>query len=165
MTDGEFQCEYKPRVRSALLGIAFFGACSAVFIHLARTSENGAVVNGLIHLTPFQAQVVFAILAVTSGVFVALGFLMLVQRAVMRQRVAITLSHITLPTGRWLHSQHATIAFEDIESVKIINTHGQRFLYVYAHGLRYTLIAGWLPNDETLDIVVHFLSRRMKQSL
>ena len=150
---------YKPKWTTVFLAGGFFGLCTALFVSLALTDNRGMIINGIIPLSPFGAKVFYWILAAASFAFViGAGFLAFV-RLTNPQRIAVTDDGMLFPAGRWT-GRECHVPFRSVTAVKQVEVHGQVFLYVYAEGLRYTVLRDMLPGKRDFDEIVSLLGAK-----
>ncbi len=146
--------EYKYRstwTKLALFG-GFFTACTALFIYLALTNDEVLVIQGVLRLSPFGGRIVYWVLAAMSAAFMCCGVFLAFTRLTSVQRIALTPTGIILPTGKWNRRDEAFVEFKDIAAVKLLEFHGNHYLYVYASGLRYTVDKGFLSANDFDEI-------------
>ncbi len=155
------QYDYKPKWTIVFLAGGFFALCAVSFIYLALTDDRGAVINGIVRLSPTGAKVFYWVLAALSSGFVVAAALIAYVRLTVTQRIAITTDGILFPAGGWT-SQECYVAFRDIVALKRLEAYGEVFLYVYAGGLRYTVIKGMLPDKGGFEDIVSTLEAQTK---
>jgi len=158
----ERQYDYKPKWSTVIFAGGFFGLCTALFVYLGVTNDRGLVINGLIHLSPSGAKVFYGALALASFAFVLGAVFIAYVRLTTAQRIAITADGILFPAGRRT-SRECHVRFESITDLKQSEIHGQIFLYVYADGLRYTVVKNMLPTKGDFDDIVSVLETRMSK--
>jgi hypothetical protein len=140
----EREYSYRPKWMLLALGGGFFGACTALFAYLALTNERVVVIQGLLPLSPLGGKVFYWILAAIGATFVSGALCLAFVRVKSVQRIALTATGIVLPRGKWNRRDEAFVAFKDIDVVKVLEFHGNQYLYVYTSGLRYTVDKGLL---------------------
>lgn len=149
----ERQYNYRPTWKVLLLVGAFFGTASAVFMYLALTNDQNVVINGVIRLSPFGGRIFYGVLAAVGATFVAVTIFLAYARLTSVQRIALTRTGILVPTGKWNCRDEAFIAFKDIEAIKILEYHREKFIYIYASGLRYTVVKSLLAQGDFDEIM------------
>ncbi len=155
----EKQYDYKPKWTTVWLGGGFFGLCAALFVYLALTNERRLVIGGLVNLSPSGARVFWWALAVLSSAFVLAAALIAYIRLTTVQRIAVSADGMLFPAGRWT-SRESHVPFASITAVKRLEVHGQTFLYIYANGLRYTVVRNMLPGKGDFDDIVAILETK-----
>jgi hypothetical protein len=79
----------RPYGRFALLSL-LFGASAVFMAHEAETNDRGLIINGIIHLDPGSADVFYAVMALLSIGFVAIGVMAIFAlRARKRFRIVL----------------------------------------------------------------------------
>ncbi len=136
---------YNPKWRVILASAAFFGACSAFMAYKATHNTVGLIINGIITLGPSGATVFYWVISALGAGFVFLALLLTARRIANPQILELGTDALLLPYGRF-QSQTARIAYSDIQSVAEVQVSGQKFLYVTAGGLRFTITASLLPD-------------------
>ena len=150
---------YTPRWGTIIACAGFFGACAAFMAYKARHNTRGLVLNGIITLEPAGATVFYWVMALLAAGFVLIAFLMTVNRLSSPRYLEVGTDALLLPHGRF-QRQISRIAYADIQSVSEGQVSGQRFLYIHAGGLRYTLTASLLPDNDTYNAVKDLLISR-----
>ena len=158
----ERQYDYKPKWTTVFFAGGFFGLCAALFVHLGVTNDRGLIINGLIHLSPSGAKVFYWVLALASFAFVLAAAFIAYVRLTTTQRIAVTADGMLFPAGRWT-ARECHVPFDSITALKHIEVHGQVFLYVYADGLRYTVVKDMLPAKGDFDDIASMLEAKVKQ--
>lgn len=142
---------YRSRWTQALLAIAFFGGCSALAVYQALQAPTGLVINGILHLGPTGARVFYWGLAGVGALFVLAGVWMVGNRLAHPQQVVLSADSVTLPFYRRFRPASATVPLAAIESLQTVSVNGQVFLYLYASGLRYTLLRDMFADNAAYD--------------
>ena len=154
------QFEYKPKWTMILVAGAFFLACTVVFAYLATVNQGGITLNGFIRLSPAGARLFFGLAAGTMCLFVIAAVILAVSRAGTSFSIAIKEDGLLLPSGQSRPKQDHVL-FRDITEIKQAEFHGSAFLYIYANGLRYTVLRDMLPNREAFEELVAVLQRHL----
>lgn len=156
---------YNPKWWAILACFVFFGACSAVMAHKAATNSVGAILNGIITLGPTGATAFYWVISGLSAGFVVMALLLTARCISSPQVLELGTEALLLPHGRF-QKQTSRIVYSDIQAVSEAQVSGQRFLYVTAGGLRFTITASLLPDAEAYAAVRDFLvSRAPKQEI
>ncbi len=140
----------RPYGRFALITVMFGGA-AAFLAHRASTNDRGLVINGIIHLGPSSADVFYAVLAILSVGFVAIGLLALrAFHARKTLRVVIGKTQVTMP-GRFRawegFQEDVTLRYEDLLSIAV----GPQFLRILRRdGQSLFLAKHFVPEGWTL---------------
>lgn len=116
----------------------------------------GLIINGIITLGPTGATVFYWVIAGLGAGFVFLALLLSARRLSSPQVLEVGTDALLLPHGRF-QRQTSRIAYADIQSVSEVEVSGQRFLYVTAGGLRYTITASFFPDRDSYTAVRDFL--------
>jgi len=147
---------YNPRWRVILACAVFFGACCAIMAYKATHNTVGLIINGIIKLGPTGATVFYWVIAALGAGFVLLALLLAVRRLASPQTLELATDALLLPCGRF--QRHTSrIAYSDIQNVSEFQVSGQKFLYVTAAGLRYTITASLFPDSDSYVAVRDFL--------
>lgn len=156
---------YNPKWWAILACFVFFGTCSAFMAHKAATNSVGAILNGIITLGPTGATAFYWVISGLSAGFVVMALLLTARRISSPQVLELGTEALLLPHGRF-QQQTSRIAYSDIQAVSEVQVSGQKFLYVTAGGLRFTITASLLPDAETYAAIRDFLvSRAPKQEI
>ncbi len=147
---------YNPRWGVIVGCAAFFGACSAFMAYKAAHNTVGLIINGIITLGPTGATVFYWVIAGLGAGFVLLALLLTARRISSPQVLEVGTDALSLPHGRF-QRQTSRIAYADIQSVSEVEVSGQRFLYVTAGGLRYTITASLFPDTDSYTAIRDFL--------
>ena len=144
------QYDYRPGWKAIIMTLLFFGGCSGFMAYTAITNEEELVINGIIHLSVSAATVFYWVIAGLSFAFVLAGLALTVNRFTSVHRIAITEEGILLPNGIWKSGEHHVL-FSDLTAIKNISVQKERFIYVYADGLKHTISASMLPSKRNFD--------------
>jgi len=147
---------YNPKWRVILASAAFFGACSAFMAYKATHNTVGLIINGIITLGPSGATVFYWVISALGAGFVFLALLLTARRIANPQILELGTDALLLPYGRF-QRQTSRIAYSDIQSVAEVQVSGQKFLYVTASGLRFTITASLFPDTDSYVAVRNFL--------
>jgi hypothetical protein len=147
---------YNPRWRVILACAVFFGACAAFMAYKATHNTVGLIINGIITLGPTGATVFYWVIAALGAGFVLLALLLTARRIASPQILEVGTDALLLPHGRF-QTQTSRIAYSDIQGVSEVQVSGQRFLYVTAGGLRFTITASLFPDTDSYVAVRDFL--------
>lgn len=140
----------RPYGRFSLI-VLMFGGAAAFFAHQASTNDRGLIINGIIHLGPSGADVFYAVLAILSVGFVAIGLLALrAFHARKSLRVVIGKKHVTMP-GRFRawegFQEDVTVPYEDLASIAV----GPQFVRIVRRdGTSVFLAKHFVPEGWTL---------------
>ncbi len=145
----EHEYEYKPKLTTVLLGIGFFGLCAVISV-IAAYDNHELMINGIIHLSVYQASVFWWIICSISLCFVLAASLMIVQRFKFKQRIALTSSSLIVPKSRWSESEDI-IDYRAIKSLSSEKIQGQRLLHVFHSEGKYTIAASMLSSKAVYD--------------
>jgi hypothetical protein len=147
---------YNPRWTIILGAIVFFGACAAFMGYKAAHNSVGVIINGIITLGPFGATVFYWIIAALGAGFVVVGLLLTVRRIANPQILEMGTDALLLPHGRFQRLK-LRIAYSEIQGASEVEVSGQKFLYVFAGGARFTVTASLFADDESYVAVRDFL--------
>jgi hypothetical protein len=151
---------YRPRWTTIFLAAGFFGLCAALFVYLALTNERPLILNGILPLSPVVAKVLWWGLAGCSLAFVVVAGFGVFVRVTASARIAIADDGVLFPAGRWSRRE-CHVLFTHMTAVKRVEVYGEAFLYVYADGLRYTIIGNLLPNKSDFDVIAALLNEKV----
>jgi len=155
---------YNPKWWTILACFVFFGACSAVMAYKAINNSVGLILNGVITLGPTGATAFYWVISALGAGFVVLALLLTARRISSPQVLELGTEALLLPHGRF-QKQTSRIAYSDIQAVSEVDVSGQKFLYVTAGGLRFTVTASLFPDTASYIAVRDFLvSRAPKQN-
>ncbi len=73
-------------------------------------------------------------------------------------------SELLVPHG-WFQKKHSRILLAEIERVSEVDTSGQRFLYVFSAGLKYTISASLMPTKDSYAELKEFLTAQVEGNL
>jgi hypothetical protein len=147
---------YNPKWWALIAGAVFFGACSAFMAYKAAHNTVGLTINGVVTLEPAGATVFYWIISALAAGFVFLALVEMARRIANPRILEMGTDALLLPYGRF-QKQTSRIAYSEIQSVSEVQFSGQKFLYVTAGGLRYTITASLFPDGESYVAVRDFL--------
>jgi hypothetical protein len=148
---------YNPKWGMIALAILFFGACSVFMALEAMNNNAGLIINGVITLDPNGATLFYWVISALGAGFVLMGLLLTGRRIISHQVLDIGTEELLLPWG-FMQRKTATIIYADIDKVTEVDVSGQKFIYVTAKGLRYTITASLFPDKKTYEEVKSFLA-------
>lgn len=148
---------YNPPWVTIILVILFFGTCSFFMAREALNNNAGIIINGVISLGTNGATIFYWVMSALGAGFVILGLLLIGRRIASHQVLELGTESLILPYG-FMQRKTSIIAYADIEKVSEVEVSGQKFLYVHAKGLKYTVNASLFPNKETYAEVKSFLA-------
>ena len=144
------QYDYQPKWTIILLCAFFFGGCALILGAKANGNDHGLIINGIIELSADSATVFYWVLAALSiGFVVTAGFLAIV-RLTVRQRIALSVTSITIPRSRW-SSEEIAVPFGEIVELSASQVTGQRFLTIVYNAGKFTLNASMLARKEDFE--------------
>ena len=143
---------YRPRLKGALLGMAFFGGSAAMWTHAAIGNDRGLIIQGLIHLETAGATRFYWGMTALSAVFVVGFVAMLVSSSTSQARLTLTASDLSVPRSAFAR-KNTVVRRGDILGLSVATVHKQRFLHVHHSGGELTLLASCLPSDGAFDEV------------
>jgi hypothetical protein len=123
----------------------------------AAHNSVGLTINGIITLGPPGATVFYWVIAATAGCFVLLALMLAARRLADPRILEVGTDSLLLPFG-WFRTRTSRIPYSEIQSVSEVVISGQRYFYVTAGGLRYTINASLFPDDDSYFAVRDFLS-------
>lgn len=120
-TDDALEIPLRRPYPELLLSAFFFAVCAAVLAHRAQTNDRGLILNGIIHFEPGGADVFYAVLAMLSGAFCALGVVGAARFAALKEfRIVLGPRSITLPSMHPLRgAREVTVPLDRVESVEL----------------------------------------------
>jgi hypothetical protein len=149
---------YKPRPRTTLLGILFFGGAAAVMANAAIGNDRGLIINGIIKLETHGATIFYWCVAGTSGAFVLVGLAMLLVGLTSTARLRLTPTELSAPS-RGFGRTSTTIPVADIQGIHVHAVHNQHFLDVTHRNGSLTILRSCLPSTAAFDEVCEALGR------
>lgn len=147
-----------------LLGALFFAVCAAVLTHRAQTNDRGLILNGIIHFEPGGADVFYAVLAILSGAFCALGVLVAARFAALEEfRIIVGPRSITLPSMHPLRgAREVTVPLDRIESVELHPPAKPITLVIREDDRSHSIPQRWLPKGLSADEVAGAIIERVR---
>ncbi|NNE92264.1 MAG: hypothetical protein HKN23_11505 [Verrucomicrobiales bacterium] len=141
------QFEYKPRARVMILAILFFGACAVVLTKVALENDEGAVINGLIHLSPQGATILYWVLTACSLAFVVIGALALIQWVSGTAPLILDRDGVSLPVGFW-KKQTRLIPWTEIDDLREVSVQKHLFLYLYTREKKWCVNSSFMTTED-----------------
>lgn len=143
-----------------LLSAFFFAVCAAVLAHRAQMNDRGLILNGIIHFEPGGADVFYAVLAILSGAFCALGVVGAARFAALKEfRIVLGPRSITLPSMHPLRgAREVTVPLDRVESVELQPPAKPITLVIReddrAHGIPQRWLAKGWPAEEVAGAII-----------
>ncbi|KYF48497.1 hypothetical protein BE08_19310 [Sorangium cellulosum] len=118
---GTLEIPLRRPYRDFVLSALFFAACAAVLAHRSWVNDRGLILNGIVTFERGGADVFYAVLAILSGVFCALGVLVAARFAALKEfRIVLGPRSITLPSVNPLRdAREVTVPLHRIEAVEL----------------------------------------------
>lgn len=147
------------------LATVMFGGCAAFFIHLAQTNDRGLIINGLIHLEMGGADIVYAVLALFSLGFVAMGVISSIHCYQIKDfRLVIGRKAIKLPGPLLRGAREVTVPTDRIVSVTVQPSGSTAGIAVREEDTAHALQARWLPPEWPLQKVADAIIERAQEA-
>lgn len=152
--------QYKPKNKLIIMTILFFGVCTAVLYHKAKTNDRGLILNGIIEFQENGAATFFWILTACSAIFVILGIIMIIQK--IKKNIPITISddQISIPYG-FVKKTIYHVLFKDINRIEEASISGQEFLYIYTEDKRHYITKDMIQTKDEYNEIVETLTNQL----
>ena len=132
--------------------------------HKAITNTVGLTINGVITLGPSGANVFYWTISGLGGGFVLAGVLLAIVRIVNPATLELSSTELLIPYG-WFMKKHSRVVLADIDRVAEVEASGQRFLYVFAVGMKHTITASLMPSKSSYAEVKAILSSQVEENI
>ena len=142
-----------------LLGVLFFGACLAFYVHRGSSNQRGLVINRVIELGVDGATTFYWVLAAASAGFVLIALWALGFRALRDTYLVLGEREFSIPS-RWT-SRVRVVAYSDLRGMEIVKVQGQQLLLIETESGRVTVAGLMLESNETLRDLQRELIRRV----
>lgn len=164
--DSYLEFHYRPRAKGLLLGIAFFGPCTAVLAQEARTNDRGLIIDGLIEMSTAHATIFYWVLAALSAGFVLISILGLMELMFSPEKPILRLTPTEVIIPPYLFRREArTVLFSEITGLTDQTVQKQRFLTLrYGDRKKASINHSWLPDDAAFQTVLQFITEKVKQN-
>ena len=164
--DSYLEYRYQPRVKTLVLTVGFFGACTAILAHMAMTNDRGLILDAIIEMNAAHATIFYWVLACLSGGFVVLGLLGAAELLLSPEKPFLRLTPQEVIIPPYLFRREAlTIPFSDIVDMSEIVVQKQHFLTLrYGDSKKIQIKYDWLPDDAAYQQVKLFIAQRVKQN-
>jgi hypothetical protein len=149
---------YKPRPRTMLLVVLFFGAAAAMMTDAALGNDRGLIINGIIRLEPHGATIFYWCVAGLGGAFVLLGLAMLVVGLTSDGRLRLTPTEISAPR-RAFGRTTTTIPLADIQAIRVHAVNNEHFLDITHGNGTLTILRSCLPTTAAFDEICGALGK------
>lgn len=122
-----------------LLVFVLFGAGAVFFGHRAATNDRGLVIDRLIELGPYGADVFYSTLCTISAIFFLVGVGSAVQRVLRPMRIGFTTDGLIVPYGQ-ISSREICIRYAEINAIKKYRQHSNDYIKVHHSAGEYTIL-------------------------
>lgn len=156
------QYPYSGRWRDLAFGALFFGAGAAFMGYKAIHNTVGLTINGLITLEPSGATVFYGSMAALGASFVLVFLALGLYKIACPMVLELTSDALVLPNGGW-RGTTSRVLYAQMQQLTEVTGYGQRFLYVYAGGLRYTIVGSQLADAESYETIRSFLAGQLER--
>ncbi len=160
--DTHFEFAYRPRIRTLLLAIVFFGLGALFLVHLGETNAQGLLIDGAIELSPENATRFYYVMAALAGVFVVLGSLGIAELVFSPEKPVLRLTPDEIIIPPFLFRREARIIrYRDITKLSWQRVGTQKIMTI-RHGdrKRADLNSAWFANEASYQQVVLFICAR-----
>ena len=141
---------YRAKITTMLMCIFFFSLCAAVLGFKAVTNDRGLILNGIFTFSEHGASVFYWILTATSLAFVAMGVLLIVQRATGVLNLELTENELRIPSG-FIKKTLIYVSLSEITRISEMEVHGQRFLYLHTAAKKFCVNRSFMPSKESYN--------------
>lgn len=159
----EVKIPYKPKLLIILLSIVATAGLSVGMGFIARTNDQGLIINGIIELSVFGATLFYWFLAAGCAVLSVLSILAVIIGLNSSKEIVVSEHGIRAPKSG-ISKKIVTVNFKDISETKIQSVHKQHFLYIHHPGGRLTIAQSMLPDKQSFEklteIVANSTSRQ-----
>ena len=151
-----------PKRMPFIAAILFFGACTPVMLHLLL-DPRGVIINGIIDLGPFGANVFFGVLLCVTLGLVALGAMGLIASFSGNRTITVDLNAFTAPASP-ISRKTTRMAFADIKNMSMTEAQGYEWVTIKDRKGQAVKIGGSDFQDENkfvefLDLVAERMER------
>ncbi len=153
--DKELVYEYSSRPTVVAGIILLFGILTALFGKLATAPQTGGTQDGFT-VTPQGATAMLWVLCAVCALFLAMGVVLAIKRRVMRQRLVLGATGLTVPVSPWSRAEK-TVAYKDISWLGVHKIHGQRMFSLQYPGGSVEIAASMLPAGDAYDTILNRL--------
>jgi hypothetical protein len=143
----------------AVVGIGFFGACGALFLHLAAGGEHGIRIARIVELDPGAAAIVWWLLAGLSLGMAGLGAFGSIALRARPREIVLDDDTLTVPrTLAWWRPPR-TIRLAEIRQVRRQVVQGERFLTLVTPTAK-VWVGGGLIGEHELEEISRLIEAR-----
>lgn len=150
---------YKANPMKMAISGLFFAACAAILFRNAVTNDRGLIINGLFELGPQGADVFYGVLAALSVGFVLVAAIATVQGLIKNPVLELTDEYIIIPSG-FIRKRTRVVRFTNITRIGMQEVQKQRFLILWHHDGKSSIVRSMLASDTAFDEVTSFIRER-----
>lgn len=144
-----------------LLAALFFGCAALVFAQIARSNNQGLILNRIIVLPPLGAAMFWWVLTALSAGFALVAALAIIHGIINTQRIVLTSRTIMVPASRW-SSKEIAIPYVCIIDVMETRAKEHRFLKILHSDGEVEISSSMLPTMAAFDEILQILSRHIE---
>ena len=157
----EISYQYKPRLKTGILALLFFGLCSFALYHKAQTNDVGLIINGIIELSQNGATIFYYSLFGGAITFVILGVLIIFNNLTSKREIKLTETCLVRPKNGFSSQTHS-IPYSEIASIEEQLVYNQTFLKINHKSGKNSIPQSMFKNKETFKNFIDDLSKKLQ---
>lgn len=154
---------YKQKLWLGPVVMAFFGLAAYFFWQKLQASQRGLLINDVIELSPHEALYFYWALFGVSIAFVGMGLCVTLLAFRGPRQVMLSPTALLAPQGA-VSARYIEIPYSLIETLRVQEIHGQRFLHISHAGGKLSLVQSLLPSRQVFDELCTALAVRVRRA-
>lgn len=151
---------YNASWKMVFLVCGFFGLCAVVLGKRALQNDRGLIINGIITLDHFAANIFFWSLVAAAMTFVLMGIAIAARKLLRPVELVFDENELVLPHG-FMQRLIDRIPYSQMEGATEIEVSGQKMVQIYTAKKKYVISATLLGNRKLYEQAKEVLYERI----
>jgi len=138
--------------------ILLFSLCTVVLGFKAANNDRGLILNRIFTFSEQGASIFYWILTAFSIGFVAIGFMLIVPRAIGSLNLELTETELKIPKGLIKKTQ-TQVLISDVTEISETEVQGQRILYLHTQKNKFCINRELMPSKKSYEEIKELIGR------
>lgn len=156
----EVKFPYKPNLVIFILSSVIMVSIAAGLVYIAKTNEQGLILNRIIEFSAEGATLFYWCLAVASTALALFSVLALMSILITKKEIILSSHSISAPKSG-ISKKIITINFRDVTDVNIQSVQKQKFLNIVHQNGKLTIPQSMLPNKKLFEELTELVVSRI----
>lgn len=157
----EVRFSYKPNIYIFILTTLLFIGFTAGLAYVAKTNEQGLILNRIIEFSVEGATIFYWCLASASAIFVLFGALLIIGGFTSKKEIILSGNSITAPKSG-ISKKTLTIHYSEVSDINIESVQKQNFLNIVHSNGKLTIPQSMLSSKHAFEELTEFIEKHVK---